>query len=119
MLQRVAEKLNLSDEQRTQIKSELKDEKDTLKSLFTRLHEARKGLREALHASDATEASVRTASAKVADVEADLAVERLKLHGKISPILTAEQREKVNEIQARLDDLVDQVVNRLDKRLAE
>ncbi len=119
LLERAREKLGLTDSQAAQIKAALKAEKDTLTGLISRLHVARVGLREAIQSADATETSVRVAAAKVATVEADLAVERLKLYGKISPILTAEQREKVNEIQARLDDLVDQVVNRLDKRLAE
>lgn len=119
VLQRVAEKLNLSDEQRAQIKAGLKDEKDSLKNLFTRLHDARKGLREAVHANGATEASVRAASAKVAAVEADLAVERLKLHGKISPILTDEQRGKVAEMEKHVDEFVDSVISRIGERLAD
>lgn len=119
ILQRVAEKLNLSEEQRAQIKTELWAEKDTLKNLFARLHKARKGLREAIHASAATEASVRAAAAKVAAVEADLAVERLKLHGKISPILTDEQRAMAAEMEKRLDEFVDGVISRIGDRLAE
>jgi Spy/CpxP family protein refolding chaperone len=119
LLERAKEKLGLTDSQATQIKAVLKAKRETLTGLISKLHGARVGLRGAIQAADATEASVRVAAAKVAAVEADLAVEPLKLYGKISPILTAEQREKVSEIQARLDDLVDQVVNRLDKRLAE
>lgn len=119
ILQRIAEKLNLSDDQRTQIKTALQGEQDVLKGLFTRLHETRKGLREAIHASGADERSVRAASAKVAAVEADLAVERLKLHGKISPILTDEQREKVTEMETHVDEFVDQLISRLGERRTE
>jgi Spy/CpxP family protein refolding chaperone len=116
-LERAKEKLGLSDEQVAKIKTELKGEKDTLRDLISRLHEARVGLRETIQASDANESSVRTASAKVAAVEADLAVERLKLYGKISPILTAEQVEKVKEFQSRLDDFLDNAVNHIGDRL--
>lgn len=118
VLQRIAERLDLTDEQKAQIKAVLLDEKEALKSLFTRLHTARKGLREAIHASSATEASVRAASAKVAAVEADLAVERLKLHGTISPVLTEEQRAKAAEMEKRLDEFVAGIVSRLGERLA-
>jgi len=119
LLQRVAEKLNLTEKQRTQIKAELVAEKDTLKNLFGRLHEARKELREAIHASGATEGSVRAASAGVAAVEADLAVERLKLNGKINPILTDEQRAMAVEMEKRVDEFVDGVISRMGERLAE
>lgn len=117
--QRVAAHLNLSDSQKSQIKAELKSEKDTLARLFTQLHETRKGLREAVRAQDATEATVRAAAAKVAAVESDLAVERLKLHGKIAPVLTTDQREKLGEIEARIDDFVTDALGRLGERLAE
>ena len=112
-LERAKEKLGLTDEQVTKIKAELKGEKGTLTELLSRLHEARANLREVIQATDATETSVRAASAKVAAVEADLAVERLKLYGRISPILTAEQREKVVEFQSRLDEFLDNRINRL------
>ena len=115
-LQRAKEKLGLTEEQVTKIKSELKAEKDTLSELLTRLREARVGLREAIQATDANETSIRAASAKVAAVEADLAVERLKLHGRISPILTPEQHEKITDFQTRLDEFLDNRLNHLGER---
>jgi Spy/CpxP family protein refolding chaperone len=116
-LERAREKLGLTDDQVTKIKAELKGEKEALTDLLSRLHEARIGLREAIQGADSNETSVRAASAKVAAVEADLAVERLKLYGRISPILTADQREKVMEFQAKLDDFVDNAINRIGDRL--
>ena len=118
-MQRIAERLNLTEDQKAQIKAGLKTEKDSLARLFTQMHDARKGLREAVRAKDATEASVRIASAKIASVEADLAVERLKLHGKLSPILTGEQHAKLAEIEARLDGSVSDAIGRIGERLAE
>ena len=118
LLERAREKLGLTDDQVAKIKTELKGEKETLKGLVSRLHDARVGLRETIQASDANESSVRSASAKVAAVEADIAVERLKIYGKISPILTPEQREKVHEFQGRLDDFLDNAINHIGDRLA-
>ena len=111
--------MNLTDEQKSQIKTSLSGEKETLQRLLTQLHDARKGLRETIQARDATEASVRAASAKVAAVEADLAVERLKLHGKLAPILTDEQRGKLAELEARLDEFLTDAIGRLGHRLGE
>jgi len=113
ILQRISEKLNLTDDQKTQIKTVFAGEKDTLVSLVSRLHEARKDLREAIHAGSATEASVRSASATVASAEADLAVERMKLYGKIAPILTDEQRQKISQFEQRVDDFAENILARL------
>ena len=117
LLERAKERLGLTDEQVTQIKAELAGEKETLKSLFTRLHEARKGLRETIHSADATDTSVREAAAKVGAVQSDFAVERLKLYRRISPIFTDEQREKVKGFEAHIDEFVDSALSRFGERL--
>jgi Spy/CpxP family protein refolding chaperone len=118
LLERAKEELALSDDQVTKIKTELQTEKDSLKSLILKLHEARVTLRQTIQAADATETSVRAASAKAAAVEADLAVARLKLFGKINPILTPDQREKVKHFQSKVDDLIDGAINKIGERLA-
>ena len=59
---RIAEKLNLTADQKAQIKAVLSSEKFTLMPLLGQLHDARKGLRAAIHASDANETDVRAAS---------------------------------------------------------
>jgi Spy/CpxP family protein refolding chaperone len=118
ILQRIAEKLNLTADQKAQIKTILAGEKDTLKPLLAALHDARKNLRAAIRADGANETSVRAASATVAGAEADLAVERLKLYGKIAPILTAEQRQQISEFEQRADEFVDNAIDRIGDALA-
>jgi periplasmic protein CpxP/Spy len=119
ILQRIAEKLNLTEDQKSQIKTILRDDKDTLATLLGQLHDARKNLRSAIQAGDANETSVRAASAKVASVEADLAVERMKLYGKIAPVLTDEQRQKISEFAQRADDFADSIIARIGDALAQ
>jgi periplasmic protein CpxP/Spy len=119
ILQHIKDKLDLSDDQVTQIREVLKSDRSNLTDLLARLHSARKDMRSVIHSGEATEASVRSASAKVAVVEADLAVERLRLFGKISPILTDAQREKLSQLEAKLDDAIDQVIQRMNAKLAE
>jgi len=118
-LKRVAEKLNLTGDQRTQIKAVLAGEKDTLAPLLATLHEARKNLRAAIRASDANETSVRAAAAKVAAAETDLAVERMKIFGKIAPILTDAQRQQLADLQQHADEFVDNVITRLGSGLGD
>jgi protein CpxP len=112
MLHRLTKKLNLTDDQKKQIKAVLVADKGTLKGLFSQLHEARQNLRGAIRASDANEADVRAASAKVAGVEADFAVERMKLYGRIAPILTDEQRRKLADFEQQVDNLVSRALAR-------
>ncbi len=119
ILQRIAERLDLTADQKAQIQSVLADDKDTLQSLLGQLHTARINLRAAIRASDASESAVRTASAKVAGVEADLAVERMKLYGKIAPILTDEQRQKLSTMEQHMDEFVDNVIARIGSGLAD
>ena len=113
ILQRLAKKLNLTDDQKSQIKAVLVTDRDALKTLLGQLHDARQGLRAAIRASDANESAVRAASAKVASAEADFAVERMKLYAKIAPILTDEQRRKISDLEQRADSLVAGALARL------
>jgi Spy/CpxP family protein refolding chaperone len=117
LLERAKEKLGLTDDQVAQIKTELGAEKEALKSLLGRLHDARIGLREAIHSESATDASVREAAARVGAVQSALVVERLKLYRRISPILTEDQRAKLKAFQSRVDDFVDRAIDRVGERL--
>ena len=117
--ERVKEKLNLSDDQVTQIKEQFKSEKDNITSLLNRLHDAHGHLRVAIQKPDATETSVREAAAQLSAVESDLAVERLKLWGKIGPILSADQRVGLAQLEAGVDQFIERVINQIDSNLSE
>lgn len=112
MLQRLAQKLNLTSDQRSQIRAILAADRANLAALLGRLHDARRNLRTAIHAADANETTVRAAAAVVAGAEADLAVERMKLYGKIAPILTDEQRRKIADLEQPADNFADSAVAR-------
>jgi Spy/CpxP family protein refolding chaperone len=113
ILQRIAEKLNLTGDQESQIKTIFIGERDNLQPLIAAVHDARVGLRTAIRADGATEASVRAASAKVASAESDLAVERMKFFVKIAPILTDAQRKQLADIQASADEFADNLIARI------
>jgi len=113
ILQRIARKLNLTDDQKTQVKAVLSADRGTLAALLGQLHDARKNLRAAIHAGEANETAVRAAAARVAVAEADLAVERMKLYGKIAPILTDEQRRQIAALEERFDSFADNAIARI------
>lgn len=117
--QRIAQRLNLTDDQKAQIKTILRSEKDTLKPLLGQLHAARENLRAAIRASNANETTVRAAAARVAAGEADLAVERMKIYGKIAPILTDEQRQQISDVEQNADDFTDRAIARASDRLGD
>src|SRR5262245_28272413 len=96
---RLIEKLELTEDQIAKIKAELRAEKDTLTRLLKRLHDAHGQLRSTIQESGVAEGNVRAAASNLAAVQADLAVERAKLHGKISPILTADQLARMKAFQ--------------------
>jgi Spy/CpxP family protein refolding chaperone len=110
IFQRIAQRLNLTDDQKSQIKTIVAGERDTLRPLLAALRDTRNDLRAAIRSGDANESSVRAASAKVAVVEADLAVERMKLYGKIAPVLTSAQRQKIADFEQDADGFADNVV---------
>ena len=119
LLQNAKKKLGITDDQAAQIKAVLKADKENITSLIQRMRDAREELRAAIRSADANESSVRAASAKVAAVEADVAVERMKLHSKIAPILTDEQRAKLSEMGSKLDAMIDRAIDRAGQRLSE
>jgi Spy/CpxP family protein refolding chaperone len=118
LMEHAKQKLGLTEEQSARIREIVKADREKLVSLLSQSHEARAGLRQAIRAPGANETSVRAAAAKVAAVEADFAVERLTLFGKITPLLTAEQHEKLAQFQTRIDAYVDIAISRLDERLS-
>ena len=110
---RLARQLELSTEQQAQIKDRFLAEKDRLHSVLERVHNARLDLREAIHAPEASESTVRTAAAQVAAAEADLAVDRLKLYRDINPLLNPVQRQKLAALEQHVDEFVDTALGRL------
>jgi Spy/CpxP family protein refolding chaperone len=116
---RVAQELDLTKDERKQIRSVLASDRDKIVTLVTAVHDARINLRQTIRTAGVTEIQVRDASAKVASAESDLAVERSVLYGKISPILTAEQLTKLSDLQERADEAVDGAIGVLGRRLAE
>ncbi len=119
LAQRIAKRLGLTAEQKKQIKAVLAADSEKLTTDLKAIHDARVNLRATIRKTGTTENEIRGASAKVAAAEADLAVERAVLYGKIAPILTADQMAQVNQLQERVDDAVDGAIGGLGRRLTE
>jgi len=104
--------LNLSEDQKTQVKAIFDEEHAKMAPLAEKGMEARHALGEAIHAPTFDESAVRAAAAQAAIVESDLAVERARFASRIRGVLTPDQ-------QKQMDTLRQQSLQRMHQRSDE
>ena len=100
------DRLNLTPQQRAEIRVVLEAHQADLTSLVEREVAARAVLFQAIHQPETNEQAVRLASRVVASADADLAVERAEIYTEVSPILTEEQKAEVAAFTERMRKLV-------------
>lgn len=91
---RMFRQLDVTTDQRQQIRAIAEKHRADLKPLRDQALAARRGLADATEATALNEQAIRDASAKLAAVQADLAVLRAKVRAEVFQVLTPEQREK-------------------------
>ena len=87
--------------------------------LLKQLATERRALRTIIQAEAVDEAAIRAQSAKVAAIEADLAVQRAHGAQEIRKVLTPEQIQKFKAIQERRDSKLDRFISRADRKLEQ
>lgn len=101
---RMAEKLNLSDEQKAQIKQITEAEKTKVEPIFAALKENHQKL-EALTADGSfDEAKVQALATEQGNLSAQLIVEKERTKSQIFQILTPEQREQAKQFKEQMKD---------------
>lgn len=108
----MAQELNLTDTQKSQIEAILKEQEPVVKPLIEQLVKERHALRDVISATPVDEAAIRAQSAKVAAVEANLAVARAQTKARIAPLLTPEQQAKAKELRAKHEERMQRFLNR-------
>ena len=93
--------LDLSDAQKQQVRDIMQRHREQSRGTMERLQQAMQAQRAAINQVPVNEAAVRQASAALAAVEADSAVEEARLHADIFSILTVEQQEKAKQLEAQ------------------
>ncbi len=111
--------LGVTDQQKAQIKAVLRKHQPAVEPLVQQFVAEKRELRDTIRADKLDERAICAQTAKVAQVGADLAVERARIVQELRPILTPEQIEKLKEMQADFDDRIDFVLHRIAKRIAE
>ncbi len=91
--------LNLSEDQKTQVKAIFDEEHAKIAPLAEKSMQARHALGEAIHAAAFDESAVRAAAAQAAIVESDLAVERARLASRIRAVLTPDQQKQMDALR--------------------
>jgi Spy/CpxP family protein refolding chaperone len=103
--------------QKAQVKAILRSYQPTAGPLIQQVVTERRALREQIRAQTIDEAAIRAQAAKVASVEANLAVERAHIAHDIRAVLTTEQIQKLKDMQidadARFDGFLQRIANRI------
>lgn len=106
-LSKMATELGLTSQQQQALKDVFAQNRPQAASLMKQLKLERRSLRTLIQADVIDEAAIRTQSAKVAAVEADLAVQRAHVAQQMRAILTPEQVQKFKALQAKRDSRMD------------
>jgi Spy/CpxP family protein refolding chaperone len=95
---RMLRELDLSDEQRQQVRALFEEVERT--GVPERLREARESLHEAIE-SGADESTLRQQASALGEVEGDAAVEIARVRSRIQEILTPEQKQELEQLKAQ------------------
>ncbi len=113
-LAELAGKLGLTDQQKARMKEVFAKDRPLIKPIISRLMDEKRQMRTLIRSGSADEAAIRAQAAKVASVEADLAVQRAQMAKELRAVLTPEQIEKFKALQKERDERLDRSRKRID-----
>ena len=96
--------LDLSDDQRAQLRKIREARQSEFKAVGEKLHAAREGMRALMQADQINESAIRAKSQEVAAAEADAAILNAKVRAESLQILTTEQQAKLKERRANREN---------------
>jgi len=106
--------LELTDDQKAQIRIALKGHREDFRSIAQDMVAAKSALNDAVTADTVDEAAIRAASAKVADVEVRAALLRATVHRDVFGLLSPDQQQKAKTMRenakARIRAAVDRAL---------
>jgi periplasmic protein CpxP/Spy len=109
--------LDLTEDQRTQVRQVMDSHRDELKAVGERLTAAHKVQNDAITATQFDESAVRAATADLAAVLGDAAVLHAKVHSEVFALLTPEQQAKAAELKAAREARAAQLKERVRERI--
>lgn len=100
---KMATELGLSDQQKQQIKEIMKKNRPQFEPLIKQKRTEQRALHALIQADKIDEAAIRAQSAKLGNIEADLAVQRAHSGQDFRKVLTPDQAKKFKELHAKRD----------------
>lgn len=94
-----ARSLNLTDEQKSQMKTVMQKEHPTMKPLFQQSHQIEQQLRQYVE-GPFDEAKVRALAAQKAQIQVEMTVAQTRVHNELYQLLTADQQTKLKQMEA-------------------
>lgn len=91
--------LDLSDDQKTQLKSITDSHRDEIRAAGEKVRAARESMRALVEADAINEGAIRAKSSEIAAAEADMVILNAKIRKESMQILTAEQLAKLKEFR--------------------
>ena len=92
--------LDLTDAQREQVRQLMQQHREQTRALAVRAHAAREAQRQAMAPPSFTEQQVRAAAQALAEAQTDLAVQQARLRSDVYALLTSEQQQRLQQMQA-------------------
>ena len=110
--------LGATADQKTEVKTILRQYQPTVGPLIKQVVTERRALRDTIHAETIDETAIRAQAAKVASLESDLSVQRAHVSHDIRAVLTPEQLQKVKDMEIDVDTRIDGFLHRVANRIA-
>ena len=108
--------LELTDAQRQQVRDIREKHRANLQAAGQQLREAFQAQRAAIETSPVDESKIRSSSEALATAHTAMAIERAQIRSEVLSILTAEQQEKLKQVQAERQTRMKERLDRLQKR---
>jgi len=106
-----AKKLNLTDEQKTQMKAIMQKEHPAMKPLFQQQHQIDVQLRQYVE-GQFDEGKVQALAAQKAQIQAQMTVAETRVHNQLYALLTPEQQSQLKEMEAKHESRMQERMNR-------
>lgn len=103
MIRFFADKLDLTDQQKAQVESILQKERPTIHPLMQQSHAIEQQLRQYAEGTY-DEAKVRALANQRAQIDAELTVQRTRIHNELFQLLTPDQQAKAKELEAQHEE---------------
>lgn len=118
-LEMLAQALDVTDAQRQEIKQILQEARPVTQPLVQRVVETRRALEDQVQIQPVNEAAIRSRAAELATAQADLAVQRSRIHEQLAGVLTEKQLTRAEALRSSFRERADRLMARLAGRLPQ